>query len=71
MSLLQRHLVTIAHLKLWGYGAFYSTLFTVKEIMSIVRIFRTASEKSFKHSSIECHALSKSRIYCMEYHYFL
>jgi hypothetical protein len=32
----QRHLVTNAHLKFWGYGAFYSTLFTVKEIMSII-----------------------------------
>jgi hypothetical protein len=34
----QRHLVTIAHLKFWGYGAFYGTLFTVKKIMSTVFI---------------------------------
>jgi hypothetical protein len=32
----QRDLVTIAHLKFRGYGVFYSTLCTVKEIMSIV-----------------------------------
>jgi hypothetical protein len=31
----QQNLVTIAHLKVWGCGAFYSALFTVKEIMSI------------------------------------
>jgi hypothetical protein len=29
-----RYLVTIAHLKFWGYGAFHSTLIIVKEIMS-------------------------------------
>ena len=26
----QQHLVTIKHLKFWNYGAFYSTLYTVK-----------------------------------------
>ena len=31
----QRHLVTIAHLKFWGYGACYSTIFTVEVIMSL------------------------------------
>jgi hypothetical protein len=31
----QLHLVTVAHLKFWGYDAFYRTLFTVKETMSI------------------------------------
>jgi hypothetical protein len=31
----QRHFVTIAHQKFWGYGDFYSMLFTIKEIMSI------------------------------------
>jgi hypothetical protein len=31
----QRHLVTIADLKFWGYGVFYSTLFAVKEMKRI------------------------------------
>ena len=31
----QRYLFTNAHLKFWGYGTFYNTLFTVREIMSI------------------------------------
>ena len=37
----------------------------------IVRIFQTLNQKSIKHPSIECRALSKSRIYCFEYHYFV
>ena len=32
----QRHLVTIAHLKFWGYDTIYSTLFTVREMTSIL-----------------------------------
>ena len=37
----------------------------------IVRIFRTVNRKSIEHPSIECRALSKSRMYCIEYHYFV
>ena len=37
----------------------------------IVRVFRTVNRKSSTHPSIECRVLSKSRIYGIEYHYFL
>jgi hypothetical protein len=37
----------------------------------IVRIYRTINRKSIEHPSIEFRAPSKSRIKCIEYHYFV
>ena len=44
ISIPKRHLVTFTHLKFWDYGAFYSTLFTIKEIMStLIEALSTSS----------------------------
>jgi hypothetical protein len=46
----QRYLVIIAHLKFWGYGAFYSTLFIVKEMMSITNLEKMPTNWSLEAS---------------------